>query len=381
MDDGADLELGPKVRLQVLHTPGHSPESICLLVFDRDVSDTQPHAVLTGDTLFIGDVGRPDLRASLGWSAQQLGELLYDSLHDKLLKLPDETLIYPAHGAGSLCGKQLSEETVSTLGVQRRYNYALQDMTRDEFVRIVTADQPDTPDYFTYDAILNTKEHPTLERVLERGLTPLDVDEAARLGAQGAQLIDVRGPADFSGAHWAGSLNIPLDGKYATWAGTLLSPELGITLLAEPGREVEATTRLGRIGFDEVLGYVDGGMGALEDRPELVARTRRITAGTLAEQLATDAAPVVVDVRAPGEFADEHIAGSRNEPLNRLPDRVGPLVADGQPIVVHCASGYRSSIAVSLLMREHGDADVYDLVGGLEAWKAAGLSVESGASS
>jgi rhodanese-related sulfurtransferase len=362
-----------------MHTPGHSPESISLVVFDRAESATEPHAVLTGDTLFIGDVGRPDLRASLGWTSQQLGELLYDSLHDKLLKLPDATLIYPAHGAGSLCGKQLSEETVSTLGVQRLYNYALQDMTRDDFVRIVTADQPDAPDYFTYDAILNTKEHPTLDRSLERGLKPLGVDEAVRLGARGVQLVDVREPADFAGAHWAGSLNIPLDGKYATWAGTLLSPKRGIALLSEPGREEEAATRLGRIGFDDVLGYLDGGMGALEGHLDLMARTRRITAATLAEQMAAEAGPLIVDVRGPGEYAEEHIDGSRNEPLNHLISRAGPLAAEGCPIVVHCASGYRSSIAVSLLMRELGGVEVYDLVGGLEAWKAADLAVLSGA--
>src|SRR5437764_1999562 len=177
MADGDELELG-QVRLSVLETPGHSPESVSILVFDPEHSRTCPYAVLTGDTLFIGDVGRPDLRASLGWSADQLASMLYDSLRDKLLPLPDDTLVYPAHGAGSLCGKNLSTDTVSTIGVQRKYNYALQPMSREEFVRVVTAEQPETPAYFTYDAVLNTKERATLGQVLEEELTPLSLEEA-----------------------------------------------------------------------------------------------------------------------------------------------------------------------------------------------------------
>ena len=171
--DGSEVDLGPQVRLRVLETPGHSPESICILVFDLQADPAVPHAVRTGDTLFIGDVGRPDLRASLGWTAQELGGMLYESVQKKLLSLPDSTLVYPTHGAGSLCGKHLSEETVSTIGVQRQYNYALQPMSKQRFIEIVTADQPDAPDYFTYDAILNTKEHPTLDASLQKNLNPL----------------------------------------------------------------------------------------------------------------------------------------------------------------------------------------------------------------
>src|SRR6202166_157220 len=191
MKDGDMLEF-PGLRLQVLETPGHTIESISILVFDLQKDSARPYAVLTGDTLFIGDVGRPDLRASLGWSAQDLGSMLYDSLHGKLLPLPDETLVYPAHGAGSLCGKNLSTDTVSTMGVQRAYNYALRPMSREKFIEIVTADQPDTPAYFTYDAILNTQERPTLDETLERELQPLSLDRALELIAQGAQLLDTR---------------------------------------------------------------------------------------------------------------------------------------------------------------------------------------------
>src|SRR5271163_1146584 len=221
MGDGDKLEF-PGLRLQVLETPGHTIESISILVFDLEKSADKPYAVLTGDTLFIGDVGRPDLRASLGWTAQELGAHLYDSLHNKLLALPDATLVYPAHGAGSLCGKNLSSDTVSTLGEQRRFNYALQPMTKEEFTRLVTADQPDAPAYFTYDAILNTREHQTLEKTLEQVLQPVELDEVIQLGHAGAQILDVRDPSEFATAHLAGSINIALGGQYATWAGSLL---------------------------------------------------------------------------------------------------------------------------------------------------------------
>src|SRR5919197_1563374 len=259
--DGDSIDLG-RVRIDSLETPGHSPESISLLVYDLNESADSPHAVLSGDTLFIGDVGRPDLRASLGWSAEDLGAMFYDSLHEKLLPLPDDTLLYPAHGAGSLCGKNMSSDTVSTIGVQRRYNYALQPMDRDEFVRVVTTDLPDTPAYFTYDAVLNTKERPTLDQTLVDELRPLPLSEAQALVDEGAQLLDTRDPADFAGAHVAGSLNVGMSGAYATWAGTILDTERPVVVVADPGREQEAAMRLGRIGFDNVAGYLDGGMQA-----------------------------------------------------------------------------------------------------------------------
>ncbi len=282
MGDGDVLGLGG-IRLEVLETPGHSPESISILVFDPAHSELEPYAVLTGDTLFIGDVGRPDLRASLGWSADDLANMLYDSVHHKLAKLPDETLVYPAHGAGSLCGKNLSTDTVSTIGVQRAYNYAMQPMGREQFVEIVTADQPDAPAYFTYDAVLNTREHPTLDQALERELLPLSVERALALARDGAQLLDTREGALFEGAHIRGAVNIGLGGSFATWGGTLLDRERPIVVIADPGREAEAATRLGRIGFDNVAGHLEGGMGAVGD--ELIERTERITAGVLAEQL------------------------------------------------------------------------------------------------
>lgn len=215
MADQDSLELG-QVRLTVLETPGHTPESISLVVYDLERNPQAPAAVLTGDTLFIGDVGRPDLMASIGYTSVDLGRMLYDSLHRKLLALPDETLVYPGHGAGSMCGKHLSNETVSTIGVQRQYNYALQPMSAEQFVALVTADQPEAPSYFAHDAMLNKQEHDTLDDTLERTLQPLDVDAVLELSRSGAQLLDVRDQADFAGAHMVGSINIPLGGRYAT---------------------------------------------------------------------------------------------------------------------------------------------------------------------
>jgi hydroxyacylglutathione hydrolase len=372
MADGDTLEF-PGMRLQVLETPGHTIESISILVFDLAKDAARPYAVLTGDTLFIGDVGRPDLRASLGWTASDLGAHLYDSVHDKLLPLPDETLVYPAHGAGSLCGKNLSSDTVSSLGEQRRFNYALQTMTKDEFIRLVTADQPDAPAYFTYDAILNTRERATLDTNLERVVQPVALDEVVRLGEAGAQVLDVREAGEFAKGHLAGSINIGLGGQYATWAGTLLDRVKPIVIVAEPGREQEAALRLGRIGFDHVRGYLDGGMAALAGRQDLVWPTERGSAVMVAEELAGAEPPMVLDIRNPGEWKVGHIPGSVNVPLNHLQERIGELPR-GRRIAVHCAGGYRSSIAASIL-HQYGITNVVEMAGGLAAWEAGKLPV------
>jgi hydroxyacylglutathione hydrolase len=375
MKDGDRLDF-PGMRLQVLETPGHTIESISILVFDRKKSETTPYAVLTGDTLFIGDVGRPDLRASLGWSADDLGAYLYDSLHTKLLPLADEVLVYPAHGAGSLCGKKLSSDTVSSMGDQRRFNYALKPMTKDEFVRLITTDQPDAPPYFTYDAILNTRERATLEKNLEQALQPLELAEVLRMGERGVQILDVRDAAEYAKGHLAGSINIGLGGQYATWAGTVLDRAKPIVIVAEPGREEEAAVRLGRIGFDHVIGYLRGGMAALASRPDLVWPTERVSVLIAAEELADTAAPMVLDVRTPSEWAAQHIEGSVNVPLNHLVERMGEVPRDRR-VTVHCAGGYRSSIAASLL-HQSGITNVAEMAGGLAAWEAAHLPLVSG---
>ncbi|MEE9324692.1 MAG: rhodanese-like domain-containing protein, partial [Dehalococcoidia bacterium] len=340
-------------------------------IYDLEKDHHNPQAVLTGDTLFIGDVGRPDLLASIGVSASELAGMLYNSLHHKLLTLPDETLVYPAHGAGSMCGKNLSTETVSTIGVQRRYNYALQPMSKGEFIHLVTADQPEAPEYFAYDAMLNRRERPTLENTMERVLRPLSLDEVLWMRDAGSQVLDVRATADFAGVHLADSVSICLSGNFATWAGTILDRENPIVIIAEPGREEETTMRLGRIGFDHVAGYLEGGMQALDTRLDLVRQTDRITAATLAEQLASPEPPLVLDVRTGREWQEKRIEGSLHIPLNHLRERVYKVPRD-QKVVVHCATGYRSSIAASLL-EQNRCTEVADLVGGIAAWEASGL--------
>ena len=374
MKDGDTLDF-PGMRLQILETPGHTIESISILVFDLHKDAVKPYAVLTGDTLFIGDVGRPDLRASLGWTADDLGAHLYDSIHNKLLPLPDETLVYPAHGAGSLCGKKLSSDTVSSLGDQRRLNYALQPMSKEEFIRLVTADQPDAPAYFTYDAILNTRERATLDKNLEQVLHPIDLDEVLRIGDQGAQILDVRDAAEYAKGHLAGSINIGLGGQYATWAGTVLDRTKPIVIIAEPSREQEAALRLGRIGFDHVKGYLQGGMQALSSRPDLVWPTERVSAPMVAEELEGADGPLVLDIRNPREWATKHIDGSVNIPLNHLQERMAEIPRNRR-IAVHCAGGYRSSIAASIL-HQYGITNLVEMAGGLAAWEAAKLPVVS----
>jgi hydroxyacylglutathione hydrolase len=374
MSDGDVLDF-PGLRLEVLETPGHTIESISILVYDKQRDAEHPCAVLTGDTLFIGDVGRPDLRASLGWTAAELGSHLYDSVQNRLLPLPDATLVYPAHGAGSLCGKNISKETVSTMGEQRRFNYALQPMSRDQFIAIVTADQPDAPPYFTWDAVLNTRERTTLETNLELVLQPLALPDFLELVRIGAQVLDVRHPDEYAAGHLAGAINIGLDGQYATWAGTVLDPSHAIVLIAAPGREHEAALRLGRIGFDRVEGYLRDGMAALTARPELLAYTRRSSAPELAAWMAAAQPPLLIDVRTPREWSTRHVDGSLNMPLSRLRDHLAEIPRD-RPIAVQCAGGYRSSIAASLLQQQ-GITDLVEVAGGLAAWEAAALPVAS----
>lgn len=371
LKEGESISLG-RLRIEVIETPGHTPEGICLLVYEPGASS--PQAILTGDTLFIGDVGRPDLMASQGCSAEDLAGLLYDSLHEKILKLPDETLVYPAHGAGSLCGKNLSTDTVSNLGVQRRYNYALQPMSRGDFIRLVTADQPEVPLYFSRAAALNAAARPTLDETLGRSLKPLSLGEV--LAAAGAVFLDVRDPIDFEAAHLKGSLNVGLGGKFATWAGTVLEKGKPVILIAEPGRQEEAAVRLGRVGIENVLGFLQGGMSAAQARPDVLDRTPRLTALALWEQLRGKNPPLVLDVRNDNERRAGSIQGSLHIPLSKLASRIGEVPAGG-PLVVHCASGYRSAIAASLL-ESAGRRDVGDLVGGFSAWEAEKLPTVSG---
>jgi rhodanese-related sulfurtransferase len=301
--------------------------------------------------------------------------MLFDSLHDKLLPLPDQSLIYPAHGAGSLCGRAISKETVSTLGEQRRFNYALQPMTKEAFIGVVTADQPEAPPYFTYDAVLNSQERPTLDETLARQMQPLPLDAVLAMQSVGGQILDTRDPEEFAAAHLAGSINIGLGGQYATWAGTVLDRTHPIVIIATPGREHESAVRLGRIGFDHIAGYLENGLQGLESQPELIASTARVSAGFAAELLSSDQPPLAIDVRTPREREQKHIEGSLALPLNRLTDNLKTLPKD-RPLLVYCAGGYRSSIAASLLQRS-GFASVSEIAGGFAAWEAASLPMQT----
>ena len=372
LGDGDRIELGD-VRLTALETPGHTPESISILVYDLATSDTVPFAVLTGDTLFVGDVGRPDLRAALGWSATDLGGLLYDSLHTKLLALPDSSLVYPAHGAGSLCGKAISKETVSTIGEQRRLNYALQPLSKAAFIELVTTDQPEAPSYFTFDAVLNSRKRQTLNEALAWQLRPLSLDDCLELQRHGVQLLDTRDAGEFAAVHLSGSINIGLGGSYATWAGTILDRERPIVIVAGPGAEHESALRLGRIGFDHVIGYLDGGLASAASRPDLIVETIRVSPEKAAELLESMSDLRVIDVRAPGERAARAIERSAHTPLQRLADDMRDVPRD-TPLLVYCAGGYRSSLAASLLQRD-GFTNVRELAGGLAAWETGGLPV------
>ena len=279
-----------------------------------------------------------------------------------------------------LCGKAISKETFSTIGEQRVLNYALQPMSKERFVELVTADQPDAPAYFTYDAVLNSRERATLDQTLARELKPLKFEEVAAAVRDGAQLLDTRDPAEFAAAHLAGSINIGLGGQYATWAGTLLDAARPIVIVADPGAETQSALRLGRIGFDQVVGFLDGGLVAVEGgRPQglalpVIVSTDRLSPQTAAERMDASNPPLVIDIRTPRERAEKSIKGSMHRPLNALREGL-PDVARDRAIIVHCAGGYRSSIAASLLQRD-GFTNVSEIAGGIAAWEAAGLPLK-----
>ena len=360
--DGERISLG-EVELEILHTPGHTPESISIVVWEH-ADDPEPYGVLTGDTLFIGDVGRPDLLASIGYSRDELAEKLYDSLHDKLLRLPDATRVYPGHGAGSACGKNLSTETWSTMGEQRLSNYALLAPDKSTFIELVTEGQPPAPGYFSYDAVLNRQERPLLD---EKAMpAALDLDEVDDAVARGALLVDGRDPEAFARGHLAGSINVGLDGRYAEFAGSIVPSGTDIVLVVEDGLELEAKNRLARIGFDRVVGYLAQPIVVMAANPERVERTSRLTAVQFERSRAEVDGIQIVDVRNPGEVQLGTISGSVLIPVGQLPDRLDELDPMA-PTVVFCAGGYRSSVAASVL-RQAGFDDVSDLLGGYGAW-------------
>jgi hydroxyacylglutathione hydrolase len=369
--DRDEILLG-KVILRILETPGHTPESISVLVLDLAASD-KPQKVLTGDALFIGDVGRPDLVGSKGYTPQQMACMLYDSLHNKLLMLGDNVEIYPAHGAGSLCGRNLAKETSSTIGEQKRFNYALKPMAKDEFIKMMTADLPEVPQYFARDAETNRTGAEMLSKLPHP--TELTPEEFNKLAQQGCTVLDVRSGASFGNGHVPGAIHIGLGGQFASWAGTLIPMENRIILVTDDLAQVdEAVMRLARVGLERVEGFLSSGMYNWDKAGFDTATIAQIPVDELRAQLEETDKFQFLDVRRSGEYDSGHVPGAENTPLADL-ENLASRFDLSRPTAVICASGYRSSIATSLLKRL-GFKDLFNVVGGTTAWINAGYRVE-----
>jgi glyoxylase-like metal-dependent hydrolase (beta-lactamase superfamily II)/rhodanese-related sulfurtransferase len=365
--DGEEIKLGG-VTLRFIETPGHTPEGICILV----TAPGEPQKLLTGDTLFIGDVGRPDLAGGKGYTPQLMAEMMYDSLHGKLLKLPDDTEVYPAHGAGSMCGRNMSKETSSTIGEQRQFNYALKPMSKEQFVTIMTADLPEAPSYFPKDAEINRSGARGLSELQPpQALTPQQVAELNEV-----VLLDVRSAADFGAAHVPGSMNIGLGGQFAMWAGSLIPLNASIVVIADTGAQVDETVvRLARVGIENVKGYLEGGVQSWRDAGLPVDTIAQVSVAELNERLANHDMQVV-DVRRPAEYVNGHVPHAQNAPLASLDKSLGPLNLEKDKLTaVICAGGYRSSAAASMLQKQ-GFSNLLNVAGGTGAWVNAGYPVD-----
>ncbi len=371
--DGDENKIG-KVVLRFLETPGHTPESISVLVTDTEVS-SQPQKILTGDCLFVGDVGRPDLAGGKGYTPAMMAAMMYDTLHGKLLKLDDATEVYPALGAGSMCGKNMSKETSSTIGAQRKFNYALQPMSKDEFVRMMTAELPESPAYFHRDAEINRTGAATLADLAKaRTLTPTELTELTNDSS--CVVLDVRSAADFGAEHVPGSINIGLGGQFAIWAGSLIIIGTPIVIVAESDEKAqEAITRLARVGHENVKGFLARGIAAWRDAGLPIATVLQITVDDLQKLVSDPAPPQVLDVRRAPEYASGHVPHAIPAPLLSLEQSLPGLGLDpAKPTAVICAGGYRSSAATSIL-QQHGFANLLNVTGGTSAWIAAGHPV------
>ncbi len=381
--DGDELAIG-QVKLRILETPGHTPESICVLVSETEDAGKDARApsenagapkLLTGDTLFIGDVGRPDLAGGRGYTSQDMAAMMYESLHEKILKLDDSTEVYPAHGAGSMCGKNLSTETSSTIGQQRKFNYALQPMTKDEFVKMMTTDLPEAPAYFPKDAEINRTGAAPLEDLPSlRSMSPAEVDECAR---HGSVILDVRTADQFGAGHVPGSLNIGLGGQFASWAGTLIPMTAPIVLVAESEEKAdEARMRLARVGLENIKGYLAGGIEAWQQSSFDVATVPQISVADLKKMIESRSDLQVLDVRRPAEYESGHAPRAVTAPLSKLREAWTSLNFDPtKTTAVICAGGYRSSAATSILQAA-GFTDLLNVTGGTTAWIKAGYDVE-----
>jgi hydroxyacylglutathione hydrolase len=359
--DGERISLGD-VTLEVMTTPGHTPESISVLVYEK-ADDEVAYGVLTGDALFIGDVGRPDLLASVGVTAEQLGQMLYDSIQHKLMGLPDAVRVFPAHGAGSSCGKNLSTERQSTIGEQRSFNYACQPMSEAAFLEVVTAGQPAAPAYFVYNATLNKQGRGL--RAVDATVPALTTEQVEEAIARGARIHDARDVQEFAAGHLRGSVNVPVDGRMAETVGMVFGPDDEIVVIAPEGEEQEVATRFARIGYDHVLGYVADPEAFFLAHQDKVAPASRLGIKEVIDATCSDEVQLI-DIRNAGELEVGSIPGAVHIPLAELARRSGEI-DQNRPVLLFCAGGWRSSVGASLL-RSKGFTDVSDILGGYGAW-------------
>lgn len=373
--DGEIFKIG-NITLEVIHTPGHTLESTCYLLRDEK---GKPYCIFTGDSLFIGDVGRPDL-SSGNLTKEELASIMYDSIHNKLMPLPDDVIVYPAHGAGSSCGKSIGSETQSTIGIQKKTNYALQPQTKEEFIKSVTKDLEEAPVYFSINARINKEGYHNLDEVKSKGLTPLLINEFKTKVENGCLILDTRSSDEFTNGFIPGSVFIGLEGRFAEWAGNLLSFKESIILVTSAGKEEETVVRLARVGFDRVEGFLKGGYEAWKKAGEKTDLIIDIEADELAMDIPFDDSLIVLDVRKPVEFAEGHVKDAVNLPLAEMTDVAQiALLEEDKNIYIHCGSGYRSVIAASLLKRQ-GYHNLRNVLGGWEKIKEQkSISVEKDA--
>jgi glyoxylase-like metal-dependent hydrolase (beta-lactamase superfamily II)/rhodanese-related sulfurtransferase len=369
--DGDEIVLG-KVRLRFLETPGHTPEGISIVVIDSEAPDLPPK-VMTGDTLFIGDVGRPDLVGSKGHTPEQMAGMLYESLHNKLLRLDDDVEVFPAHGAGSLCGRNMSKETSSTIVEQRQFNYALKPMPKEDFVRMMTSELPEVPEYFPRDAEMNRQGATALAELSKPvALAPDQIQIERDL------ILDIRDASAFGAGHISGALNVGLGGQFASWAGSMLATDGQIVIMAETESEIDgAVTRLARVGIENVKGFLEGGMYSWNEAGKPIAIIAQIPVDELASRTEESDDLEIIDVRRPAEFRDGHVKGAVNVPLSEVRDWAREFEKDS-PLAFICCGGYRSSAATSIVAGL-GFTRITNVVGGTDAWIGSGYEIEKAA--
>jgi glyoxylase-like metal-dependent hydrolase (beta-lactamase superfamily II)/rhodanese-related sulfurtransferase len=365
--DGEEFRIG-KIKLRVLHTPGHTVESSCYLLIDENGKD---HAIFTGDTLFVGDVGRPDLAIKNDLTIEDLAGMMYDSLNNKIKPLADDVIVYPAHGAGSSCGKNIGKETFSTIGTQKKMNYALQPMSKAEFIKAVTEGLTAAPNYFAHDATLNKEGYNSIDEVLKRNTKALSVEQFEMELSRGAVVLDVRSPDDFEKGFVPDAVNIGLNGQYAPWVGALLDPNVPLILVADSGKETEAVLRLARVGYENVSGYLEGGIAAWKSAGKATDTIHSVSAADFIKNIASE--ELILDVRKPGEVESGMLENAQHICLSDLQKKLHSL-DKSRHYTIHCAGGYRSMMAASI-MKSKGFSHVTNVLGGMGKIKETGIKL------